>query len=64
MEKSVFYEWYKWFKQDSENMEEVERNGLPRHRSADENVQKERNLVHLDRSLIIRNTAVQLNLDK
>jgi len=41
-----------------------ERCGRPRSQRTDENIEKVRNLVHLDRHLSIRAIAVQLNLGK
>jgi hypothetical protein len=60
----VFLEWHNQFKEGRENVEDDERSVRPRSHRTDENVEKMRNLVHLDRRLSIRVMAVQLKLDK
>jgi len=57
---SSAFEWHKLFKETRKNVEDDERSGRPRSRSADENVEKVRNPVHSDnqRSLLCGNSEV------
>jgi len=54
MKKSSILEWHKRFKEGRENVEDDEGSGCPRSNRTDENVEKVRNLMHLDRRLSIR----------
>jgi hypothetical protein len=60
--KSGVFEWHKRFKEGRENVEDDETDCNPRCHKTGENFEQVWNLVHSDRGLIIRTTAVQPNL--
>ena len=64
MKKSSVFEWHRRFKEGREDVQDDPRSGQPNTQRTDENVDRERALVHSDRRLGLRVIAEELNVNR